>query len=233
MPPSIDREEVLRYLGYSGQVIDEALEARIDEGIAACESTMKTRGVWRVFPVGVGEDDSGAACVDVLGTALTFPGEDIVRHLDGAVSCALMAATLGMESERELRTLSLRDPLAGLVFDAACSAWIECGVDELEGEVRAYARTQGLTTGPRFSPGYGDLPLSVQPLFLEVLSAPKRIGLSAAASNMLVPAKSVTAIVGLFEDGPRTQGSAYDRCAICPAREGCAFREKGMRCYGA
>jgi cobalamin-dependent methionine synthase I len=50
---------------------------------------------------------------------------------------------------------------------------------------------------PRFSPGYGDLSLSVQSDLLNVLDARRNIGLTLSDSLMMIPQKSVTAIVGL------------------------------------
>ena len=232
MEATIDTAEVLRYLGYSGQNIDASLAARIEAAIADCERLLAPKGLWRVFPVRIDElaEADGEPCVKVLGTALTLPGHDICAHLAGAVSCALVAATLGPESEREMRRLSSRDPLAAMVFDAACSAYIEAGMDVLEEEVRAFGRQQGLHANGRFSPGYGDLPLAVQPLFLDVLQAQKRLGLSVTPAHMMVPTKSVTAIIGLFETA--VDDTVQDRCACCPAQDDCAFRKKGMRCYG-
>ena len=76
----------------------------------------------------------------------------------------------------------------------------------------AEAAARGLRTNFRFSPGFGDLPLAVQPAFLAALDAPRRIGLAATAGNLLVPTKSVTAVVGLFEGEP-SSASARSTCA--------------------
>ena len=82
----------------------------------------------------------------------------------------------------------------------------------------------------RFSPGYGDLPLAVQPRFIEALDAQKLLGLSVNSSLLLVPAKSVTAVVGLFSTVPQTP--TRTPCQDCIAREYCSYLEKGITCYG-
>ena len=57
---SVDRSEVLRYLGYAGQAITPELDARIDDVIARCIRIGRTRGIWRVFDVsGSGVRDDG------------------------------------------------------------------------------------------------------------------------------------------------------------------------------
>ena len=48
----------------------------------------------------------------------------------------------------------------------------------------------------RFSPGYGDLPLSVQPAFAQELDL-ESLGVAVTDSYLLVPQKSITALVGV------------------------------------
>jgi cobalamin-dependent methionine synthase I len=52
----------------------------------------------------------------------------------------------------------------------------------------------------RFSPGYGDLPLNVQAKFLEIMQASKKLGIYLNESDLMIPRKSVTAILGVFEN---------------------------------
>jgi len=51
-------------------------------------------------------------------------------------------------------------------------------------------------TKMRYSPGYGDLPLSNQKLIYDVLNL-ERLGISITERFMLVPEKSVIAIAGV------------------------------------
>ena len=55
----------------------------------------------------------------------------------------------------------------------------------------------GKRTRPRFSAGYGDLPLGVQREIFAALDCPKHIGLTLNDSLLMSPTKSVTAIVGI------------------------------------
>jgi len=50
---------------------------------------------------------------------------------------------------------------------------------------------------PRFSPGYGDLPLETQREIFDVLDCSRRIGLMLNDSLLMSPTKSVTAFVGV------------------------------------
>ena len=71
-------------------------------------------------------------------------------------------------------------------IEALCDAFC----DDMEKEM-------GVSLRPRFSPGYGDLPLSVQKDIISLLEAPKRIGLSLNDSLLMSPTKSVTAFAGI------------------------------------
>jgi len=52
----------------------------------------------------------------------------------------------------------------------------------------------------RFSPGYRDLPLTLQREIFTLLEPSRRIGLSLNASLLMSPSKSVTAIVGITKN---------------------------------
>ena len=150
----------------------------------------------------------------MLGTSLVLGGASMHAYLDGAQSVALLACTLGPRCDGELRALGVRDPLGQLVYDAACTDLVELGADAAEDEVRDFGARRGLVCGMRYSPGYGDFPLTVQPLFLEVLQAPRLLGLHATPDCLLVPTKSVTAVVGMYPretPGDRPTGSEHGR----------------------
>ncbi|MBC2890084.1 vitamin B12 dependent methionine synthase [Gordonibacter massiliensis (ex Traore et al. 2017)] len=225
----VDRAEALRYLGYEGQELDADLERRFDEAVAACERDLRARCVHAVFPVDAAR--SGADRVALAGCGLVLEGRDIERHLDGACEVALMACTLGAESERALRLRAATSPTDALLYDAAASALVEAAADAEEARIVSDAAARGLRTNFRFSPGFGDLPLAVQPAFLAALDASRRIGLSVTSANLLVPAKSVTAVVGLFAGEPPA-GSARSTCASCGLVESCSLRSQGRTCHG-
>lgn len=72
---------------------------------------------------------------------------------------------------------------------------------------------------PRFSPGYGDLPLSAQREIFAVLDCGKRIGLMLNDSLLMSPSKSVTAFVGIGGEMKQKQNT----CSACRMRD-CAYR---------
>ena len=209
--PRIDRAEMLRYLGYAGQTIEPDLARRIE---LVAEQT-----------------ERDLPCIRLAGTAARLTGRDIFRYLRAARRCAVLACTLGMESERRLRTLAGQSPLESALFDAACSAYVEAAVDRMDAEVGRAAAEAGLARNRRFSCGYGDCPIEAQDGIVAALNAGRLLGLTVTPTHLLLPTKSVTALIGLFEGEPADAGERPG-CGGCRLRGSCAFRARGTVCYG-
>lgn len=221
---NIPKAEVLRYLGHRGQELTPELDRRIDVLMERALAVATPRECTAEYPV-----EATEAGVRLVGTELVLTGKDIARHLEGARACALLGVTLGAAVEREILLLERRSMTDVVIFDAACTALIECVADRCESEIVGGARARGLYTNFRFSPGYGDLPIELQREFLAVLGASRRIGLTVTETSLLLPRKSVTAVVGLFD---RPQKSSKRGCESCNLRESCALRRRGTPCGG-
>ena len=117
------------------------------------------------------------------------------------------------------------DMTSAVITDFLASAAVEQVCDEAERDITSQLSQYNATW--RFSPGYGDLPLDIQPDFLTVLDAQKRIGLNATANNILTPRKSVTALIGLStgEIAKKKRG-----CEACSMKDKCTFRKRGVHC---
>ncbi len=227
----LDKAEVLRYLGYADQEMSSELSARIDAGMARCLEVARPRGCVRVFEAGpTQKDGDGTPVLTLAGATLTLAGTSIADHLRGAKAVGVMAVTLGADVDRELRALSLTDTLGELVFDAAATACVERAADAAEAALVAEASSRHLYTNSRFSPGYGNLPLDTQPALLATLDATRQLGLTLTPSCLLVPTKSVTAVVGMFAT---PQPSSHLGCRTCFCRDFCTIvASTGRTCHG-
>ena len=217
---SINRREAARYMGFGANKPDDRTNAIIDECEKALLDVINPKYVYRVFDIGLLEEG-----VKVIGTPLFLGGKDIRRHLDGCTKCVLFAATVSSGVDMRLRAFEAEDMTKAVVADCLASAAIEQVCDHVDGEVKE--RLSGYNQTWRFSPGYGDLPISVQRTFLDVLNAQKLIGLNATENNILTPRKSVTAVIGLSEN---EISRGRRGCACCNMREVCQFRQKGDHC---
>ena len=121
--------------------------------------------------------------------------------------------------------MQARDMAQAVLLDALGSAWVEMGCDAAEKELAA--RLPGLYLTDRFSPGYGDLPLSVQPEILTATDAMRRLGTQVTQSCLINPRKTVTAVIGIAEE---PQPARVRGCAHCSMREMCAYRKEGKTC---
>ena len=170
----LDRAEILRYLKMGRAEPDAALSARIDrlerEVLAAARPVSRRRKV---------------ATAD-----LPFQSRDLCRCLRGAREAYLFAATLGHDVDRLIRKYAALSAADLLIVQAIAATAIEAYIDD---ETASW----GERLLPRFSPGYGDLPLSVQPDFLAALDAQKTLGITLTETFLMIPSKSVTAIIGI------------------------------------
>ncbi len=210
----IPKAEVLRYLGYRGQDMDQRLQTQIQACISAVMDCARARLTYRIVEA---------------KDALPLPGRDIRTLLGGCTGVIFMAATLGPEAEALLRRTEITNMADALIMDSAESAAIENVCDNFEADMRLEMRAKGLYLTDRYSPGYGDLPLECQSAIIDMLVASKRIGLTVTPSNIMVPRKSVTCIIGVSD---RPRHLSRRGCANCALSGSCPYRAKGETCNG-
>jgi Vitamin B12 dependent methionine synthase, activation domain. len=218
----IDRNEVLRYLGYKDQLLDESAESIIEECTGEVRRTAKPRYVYKFFNIIRGNEE-----LSLEGSTICFKSADLVRHLEGAESCALMAVSLGSEMDAKIRYCEKTDMTRAVILDACATAAVEEICDKVCEEILSKVKLQGKTLTSRFSPGYGDLSLDIQRDFISVLRADKLIGLTASAENILIPRKSITAVVGIIDDGQRRQ---IRDCSSCSKFNECRYKRRKGGC---
>lgn len=185
--PEVSRAALLRYMRAGDTT--ETLSKMMEECIREAEGCLDPRVCFRYFPIRMNENalDLGFATVESASLA---------RHLAGCEGIVLLAATLGLGIDRLVARYSRVSPARALCLQALGTERIECLCD-LVGSYFATQRFAEFETLSRFSPGYGDLPLTLQREILRALDCPRQIGLSLRQSLLMTPTKSVTAIVGL------------------------------------
>ncbi len=186
----ISEKEYLRYLGIRRKDgVPPELTGMIGECLSAVRSEMKIRGVVRTCPV-----DVRSSVID-LGFC-RIESRSLAVNLAGCRGAAIFAVTVGAGVDRLISRLSATSPSCALAADAVASAAAEGAACRINADI---ARKFGATR-PRFSPGFGDLPLSFQRDVISFLDAERRAGITLTDSLMLVPVKSTTAIVGVPEE---------------------------------
>lgn len=210
---SIPLREVLHFLGWHGTPVDEGTLSGIREMTDLALREVQPRIISmkrRILPDGTLE-----------GTALILRGDAVQAMLSPCSEAVIMAGTLGAQSERLLLRVQAQDAAKALLLDAVLSAGIEAFLDEQENAMRSQFEAHGLFLTDRFSPGYGDMPMAQTREICDVLDAQRRIGLTVSKSGIMIPRKSVTAVLGV-SNAPvarRLKG-----CDTCDMRETCALK---------
>ena len=210
------KREILRYLGRRGQRVPDDLNSLVDECIDIMRLSSSFRQVHSTFPISPAADG-----ITLAGTELLLRGEDIARALSGCEQTVLLAATLGAGADALINKWKHADSIRSLVLDACATQLIEEYCDEFEQQIWTEAAASGLKATRRFSPGYGDLSLDIEPLILKTLDAERKIGLTCTEHFILLPRKSVTAFIGLGEK-PAINTSGCESCSLLDT---CNFRK--------
>ena len=184
--PAFDEKEILRYAGYPCP--DEENTALMENCLKEASGRFRYAVCWREVSLKLDRDT-----VDL--TLLRTSSAALRKNLDGCKRAVLFAATVGLGIDRLTAKYSRLSPTKALMMQAIGAERIEGLCDAFCDELR---KTYGAVR-PRFSPGYGDLPLEVQRELFAVLDCPRQIGLTVNESLLMSPSKSVTAIVGIKE----------------------------------
>ena len=188
-PNSLSLQEIARYMGMRSDAMSDETRTRISQLMPRYLQEIRCKACWMEVPVKIEDNQIDFAVFSVHSSHLA-------RNLLGCDCAILFSATLGNNVDRLCRSASVSSPANALIYDAMGSTAIEWFCDELCDHV-----TRGYPTyvsRPRFSPGYGDLPLALQSKLIDVLDARRTIGL-VLSDSLMIPQKSVTAIMGLVK----------------------------------
>lgn len=209
----IKTQEVLRYLGYRRHEADQTVKALVDHVKIEVVTSVQPKSIYKEYPLEYRSEQ------EITVGGVTFRSEKLRRHLRNADRILLFAATLGSQSDILVRRYQGVDSARAAVMQASLSAATESFCDEVCENIAAEERLKGYFLRPRFSPGYGDMPLESQRDFFRLLDCSRRIGLTLTDSCLMLPTKSVTAFIGLTKD----EECNFNACAAC-GNAGCEFK---------
>lgn len=217
---SVNIAEALRYMGHKGTDANESMRDTIKKCEKKLLEVIKADFTFRCFDMSITEKG-----VLIEGTQFVLKGNDIKTHLLDCQKVVLMCATLGISSDKLMRQLSISDMTENFMTDALASTLIEQVCDNAEKEIKD--KFPDWFTTWRFSPGYGDFPIEQQADFLNVTEASKRIGVYLSEGGMMIPSKSVTAVIGLSKNKIKQHRLG---CVSCNMAGKCEFRKRGEHC---
>ncbi len=195
----INLKEALRYMGCSvpsSQMEELAqscvceLKPLLDCSVLSCIYDIKRAddGIIKIdFP---NAENDGA-----LGK---IQSRDLCKNLEGCDKVVLFAATIGFDCDRLLARYKTLTPSRAVAMQAVGAAAIEALCDRFCDDLKKELSKENISLKPRFSPGYGDFALSFQKDIFTILECNKRMGLTLKDSFLMIPSKSVTAVIGLY-----------------------------------
>lgn len=207
--PDFDKREILRYAGVKGDISE--INALIDECITELDGKLTYKVCYSEYPLKILGDN-----IELTFTAVT--SKDLAKNLKNCNRFILFAATVGIGVDRLIAKYNALSPTKALIFQAIGAERIESLCDLFNNEIKEKYKT----VKPRFSAGYGDLPLALQKQIFATLNCPKNIGVTLNDSLLMSPSKSVTAIIGIANDSDCTDKNG---CTACNKAD-CEFRRE-------
>ena len=193
--PQLCRQEILRYAGVKEAA--PATEALLEECLREAKEKLTYRVCFRM--------------ISIEECAAMFPSGALQNTLVGCSSVLVFAATVGADLDRLIARYGSISPAKAHMLQAI-------GAERIEALCDTFCRDMQVSTH-RFSPGYGDLPLTAQKEIFALLEPMKHIGLGLTGSLLMAPTKSVTALAGM---GGKALAPT-DKCSRCGKLD-CDFR---------
>lgn len=218
----IDFAEAYRYMGCRG-IPSGREKDDLEKAARMTIENSRPRVVYKICRI----EHSDA--VTLPGTCLRLEGKAIAALLHDCGMCVIFCATIGTDVDALIRKWQIKDIAFAAALDACASSAVENLCGKVEDKLTREYNSQGFYLTDRFSPGYGDLPLSIQKDFCAALDTSRKIGVSVTESGLMIPKKSVTAIIGISKN---RQKHRDDGCGGCLLQNTCRFRESGVTCYG-
>ena len=183
--PILCEKEILRYAGCKQP--DDAVSELLKRCIEIAAGSFSYKVCYGIFDLCIKDDSCDFGVFKAESKALA-------KNLQGCDRAVIFGATVGVGIDRLIMKYSRISPAMAVMLQALGAERIEALCDSFCRKIEIDLKCD---LKPRFSPGYGDLPLTVQKDILSVLDCNKKIGLSLNESLLMSPTKSVTAFVGI------------------------------------
>ena len=195
IPLAVPVESIYRRLGYRKGTtrLGSGGKAEVDSWIAEARSLLRLRGAGLRLPI----LERSPSRIFLPGSTV-FESRDLSAFLRDCREIALVAATGGNEILDAIRADTAGGRLTrGVVFDAVASEMVDASLDWITAYFRQALSRMGMTPRKgRFSAGYGDFRLQNQKAIYGLLEL-HRLGVAINESFILIPEKSVTAVLGI------------------------------------
>lgn len=207
----IPYEQVVRYAGIANGSVPEGVSELIDKCLPVVNRAAKYKACYLETSVEVRDNEIDFGCMSV-------ESKNLSTILKGCEKAILLVATAGIELDMIVKRAEVTSKAEALILNSIAIA----GIEKYMVVLNQFFKEQysGYELRPRFSPGYGDVPLELQKDLLAILDSKRKIGVALGDTLLMTPTKSVSAIIGIGHDGC----IHLDKdCDLCSKRD-CEYR---------
>ena len=155
---------------------------------------------------------------------ISIKSKDLCKLLDSCRQCIVLSTTLGIDIEKQIKINSYSNLTKSIIIDACATTAIEEFCDILQRNIEEKLRKEGKYITNRYSPGYGDLPIHINEDIINLLNTSKKIGLTITKDKIMIPRKSVIAIIGITENKKTYKQKS---CLECSNYNTCKYKKEG------
>ncbi len=199
VPASPKRDMILLRLGYkkTATILDAPSEKLVDDTIRMGRYLCMVKGAYGRFKI-AGIQPSGVE----LANGIVLQSASLSSFLQNSSELLLMSATSGHDVVERISTeIENGNAATGVILDSVASQTTDAALDWMMDFINNILKKERRQlTVHRYSPGYGDLPLSYQKTIFDLLEL-QRLGMTITDKYILVPEKSVIAIAGIVGIG--------------------------------
>jgi len=190
-------DRIMNKLGYGKKAVKphKKMTDFIQDEIENARSLIEFKVIYHKYPVLLKSSD----IIDI-DNQFHIESRNLFKFLKSSTRVYLMAITSGHGFEEHLTNLVKNGLLSrGIIADTIGSQSVEHAANVFHGILREKETGRKNSITGRFSPGYGDWRLEDQ-LILHKMVGTHRIGISLTERYMMVPQKSISAIIGVYPE---------------------------------
>ena len=211
-----DIDEIRRYLGMSKAVHDPVTDGMIQECIGKLQAVIQPVHLYAYYPLTITDDTFHVA-------SLCFSSKSLRRNMEGCKEICVLACTIGIGADRLIRKTELTSISEAAVMQATAAAMAEAYCEHVNDMIKEETAQRNLYCRPRFSPGYGDLSLTLQKDIFSLLNLTKNLGITLSESLLMIPTKSITALIGISDT---CRSFTQNQCNTCNMQNTCNYTRK-------
>lgn len=205
----IDKNQVCQFIGYDdSRKLSARISSLVDDYAKNAQGLINP-----LYSYVIKDVEWARGCIAFIEDSIIFKSEVIVRLLEQCKHVAIFVVTIGKYLEETAWKLS-RDGLIlqATVLDAVGSDAVEKAAVSVHDRIEEMARSEGLVTSRRFSPGYCDWNIGQQRMLFHALTG-RTSGVRLTAECLMIPQKSISGIIGI--GSANSNVDRYNPCEFC------------------